>query len=75
MASRSVILITPNRMDQSVKEDVETCLDFRCGLNVQSLVEDGQHIKAYINTTGYDKKAVREMLQDTDYIDSFEIIV
>lgn len=75
---RSVLLVDPEP-SQTDSEDYEDmllkCLEFMCGLQVQSIVKNNEQYKVYLDSTSYDKSAVQERLVGTEYISSCDIVV
>lgn len=75
---RSILLVDPepSKVNSSEYEDMlRRCLEFMCGLSVQSIVENGEQYKVYLNSTSYDKSTVQSQLSGTDYISKCNIVV
>lgn len=75
---RSILLVDPepSKVNSSEYEDMlRRCLEFMCGLSVQSIVKNGEQYKVYLNSTSYDKSTVQSQLSGTDYISKCDIVV
>lgn len=78
MEKRSVLLIDPEPAyleSEDLEDMLVRCLEFMCGLEVQSIVRNDEQYKVYLNSTSYDKSSVETQLTGTDYISGCSIIV